>query len=232
LSSLQSSALLRYLQPVTASHESVVQTLLSSQSGAVPALQKMPLAPTSHLETPLHTLASSQLTPASLGVFTQPFRASQLSTVHGLLSLQFRSGGFWHCPLPHISAPLQALPSEQDPALGVGAAHTPFWHESLLQTLPSSQLAHLTNMSGTLLRPQFATVVPGWQTPLPSTQPAQQLPFKQAPLPSVHGLSSAMGVTIHSRLAGSQLYTSQLLPRSQVAHFSPTKPQLAIEVPG
>jgi hypothetical protein len=52
------------LQPVSASHESVVQLLPSSQTSAVPGAQ----APFWHISMPLHTLLSEQLVPFARGL--------------------------------------------------------------------------------------------------------------------------------------------------------------------
>ena len=59
-------------------------------------------------------------------MFTQPVAGSQLSAVHGLLSLQFVGAPTVH-PLPGRHAPgLQASPGQTT----VGPVHTPFVHVS------------------------------------------------------------------------------------------------------
>jgi ABC-type glucose/galactose transport system permease subunit len=139
---------------------SAVQGLLSLQSRAAPAVQ----APAWHVSAPLHTLPSLHEMPFASAVCWHPFTGSQVSVVHGLLSLQLRAVPAVHTPAWHVSAPLHAFPSLQEvplrsavcwhPAIGsqvsvvqkllslqsrgVPATHTPAWHVSApLQRLPS-----------------------------------------------------------------------------------------------
>src|SRR5439155_1281455 len=107
-------------QPATGSHESSVQTLLSSQLSAVPGLQK----PNSQNSWPLQTVASSH--GLRLSKCTQPAGAStkwkpkmsmlistglQESSVHTLPSLQSSGGPPSHWPFAQVSLVVQALPS-------------------------------------------------------------------------------------------------------------------------
>jgi hypothetical protein len=69
----------------------------------------------SQISTPLHAFPSEQVVPVARFVNTQPVAGLQLSAVQALLSLQTSGVPTWHAPAAsHISAPLQALPSEQD----------------------------------------------------------------------------------------------------------------------
>jgi hypothetical protein len=89
LSSLQGSELFVWVQPVAPVQPSVVQTLLSLQSGPAPPTQ-MP---------PAHASSVVQALPSSHGslLFTcvQPVAGLQPSSVHPLLSLQF-TGSLMH----------------------------------------------------------------------------------------------------------------------------------------
>jgi hypothetical protein len=74
-----------YTQPVAGLHESVVQTLLSLQVTAAPAWH----VPPPQLSPIVQALPSSHA--LVLFVWTHPVVGLQLSSVHGLLSLQFRA---------------------------------------------------------------------------------------------------------------------------------------------
>jgi hypothetical protein len=96
--------------PEAATHESVVQALLSSQSvGVVPALQ-LPLEQVSPV---VHALLSLQL--AVFGVWMQaPLFGLQVSLVQTLKSLQAFGPPAAHTPPPaHLSATVHSLPSSQ-----------------------------------------------------------------------------------------------------------------------
>jgi hypothetical protein len=75
-------------QPEVGLQVSVVQTLLSLQLSAVPALQTPDGL---QISLPLQTSPSLHDVPTATGVFTQPPCALQESAVHGLLSLQVPS---------------------------------------------------------------------------------------------------------------------------------------------
>ena len=128
--------------PVIGSHRSLVQTLPSSQSVALPpwhlaAEQCSPV---------VQTLLSSQAT--ALLACTQPALGSQLSSVHKLLSSHFfKSIGLplVHAgPLPgttpQMSPIVQALASSHGNTLGAHRQPVLPSQASLVQTLPSSQL--------------------------------------------------------------------------------------------
>jgi hypothetical protein len=68
-----------------------------------------------HVSAPLQTLPSEHDVPAATGEWWTPVAESQLSLVHGLPSSTVGGAPAVHAPLPlHVSAPLQALPSEHD----------------------------------------------------------------------------------------------------------------------
>lgn len=74
-----------WVQPVAGLQPSVVQTLLSLQSGPGPALQ----VPDWHVSEPLHALPSEQLVPFANTVCVHvPVVASHVSAVHGFPSSQ------------------------------------------------------------------------------------------------------------------------------------------------
>src|SRR5438128_6343968 len=113
--------------------------------------------------------ASPSSQDAVFGVCTQPVAGSQLSSVHPLLSSQFRGGPPTHSPSLQVSSVVQALPSSQGSVFGTWrqpscgsqlSSVQPLWssHEGAapgvhwlstqvskpLQKLPSSQSAPLT----------------------------------------------------------------------------------------
>src|SRR5262249_28469438 len=96
-------------QPVAGTHESVVQVLLSSQLGAVPAVQ----TPATQVSAPLHRVPSLHAVPVVTAVLRQPSTGSQESAVHGLPSSQSGAVPTVHAPAWQVSSPLQALPSLQ-----------------------------------------------------------------------------------------------------------------------
>ena len=73
-----------FWQPRTGSQLSVVQGLLSLQLSGVPAVH----VPFWQVSVPLQTVASGQAVPFATATLRQPSTGSQLSVVHGLLSLQ------------------------------------------------------------------------------------------------------------------------------------------------
>ena len=143
-------------------HVSVVHTLLSLQTTAVPGWQLPPpqVSPVVQALPSLHG--------AVLFVCWQPPRASQLSLVHGFPSSQLSGVPAPHVPLLQTSCPLHTVPSSQGAVLltcwqprtasqlsvvhtlpspqfsGAPACHVPLLHTSWpLQTVPSSQEAVL-----------------------------------------------------------------------------------------
>jgi hypothetical protein len=176
-------------QPSTASHESAVHGLPSSQLSAVPAAQ----LPDWHSSAPLQTFPSPQLIPLGTGVLWQPSTASHESAVQTLPSSQLSAVPAVQEPPWHVSAPLHTVASAQLVPFVTGG----FWHpstashESAVQTLPSSQASGVPGVHA-----------PAWQVsaPLHTVPSAQLVPFATAALwhPStgsqlsaVHGLPSS-----------------------------------------
>src|SRR5439155_22770282 len=94
-------------QPASGSHVSVVQGLASAQLRADPGVQ----APAWQVSAPLHTFPSLHDVPFATARLPQPATGSQLSVVHGLLSLQLGGAPGAHTPGWQVSAPLHAFPS-------------------------------------------------------------------------------------------------------------------------
>ncbi len=144
--------------------------------------------PPPQMSPPVQPLLSSHV--AVLLVNWQPLLASQLSSVHGLPSTHWIAPPALHVPPPQTSPPVQTLPSVQIAVL-LAWAHAPVLavHESLVHTLPSSQL---TATPGTHAPPlQTSPLV----QPLPSLQIAVLLlcwqPASLSQLSLVHGLPSS-----------------------------------------
>jgi hypothetical protein len=90
----------------------------------------------------LQALPSVQDVPLATAVFTHPVVVLHESVVHTLESLQLGGVPGVQVPPRHTSAPLQALPSEQEkPSACGGLAHEPALQTSAVQGLPSLQLA-------------------------------------------------------------------------------------------
>src|SRR5262249_13037168 len=110
-------------------------------------------------------LPSSQVVPLVAGVCEQvPLPVLQVSTVHGLRSLQLIGVPAAHAPAWHVSVPLQRLPSGHGVPSATGTcAHDPpgATHESVVQGLLSSQLGGVP-----------AVQMPPWQV----SAPLQALP--------------------------------------------------------
>jgi hypothetical protein len=108
------------------------------QTSGVPAVH----VPLWHVSAPLHASPSEQDVPFVTGVATQPVLGLHESVVHGLPSLQVSDVPAVHVPLWHVSAPLQALPSEHDVPFATAVfAHTPELHVSVVHGFPSLQSA-------------------------------------------------------------------------------------------
>ena len=133
LPSSQAFALFAKTQPVDLSQLSVVHTLLSLHTRGppgwhVPSVQKSPT---------VQALPSEQA--FALFVKTQPLAVSQLSVVHGLLSLQFIAVPGRHVPKAQKSPAVHALPSSQAFALFVKTQPVVGLQLSVVHTLLSSQ---------------------------------------------------------------------------------------------
>jgi len=127
------AALAMCTQPASASQESSVHGLPSSQPRAEPGAQ-MPEVQTS---PSVHALPSLHAPPVD--VCTQPPVASQLSSVHALPSEQFRPVPGVHTAFWHASPDEQALPSSHAPPAAVCMHPTWVLQPSVVQGLPSSQ---------------------------------------------------------------------------------------------
>jgi hypothetical protein len=156
-------------QPVVTLHESVVQTLESSQLRGVPALQ-MPLW---QVSSPLQTLPSLHAVPFSTGVLLQPKVGLQESVVQTLESLQLSGEPAAQVPLWQVSVPLQTLPSLHDVPFSTGEFAQPLigLQESVVHTLESLQL-----------RAVPAVQAPLWQVsaPLQTSPSAHDVPLATA----------------------------------------------------
>ncbi len=115
-------------QPLMGSHESSVQGLASAQFRAEPGLH----TPATHMSPSVHKLLSLQKLP--LLVLMQPLAWSQLSSVQGFLSSQFKDAPPTQLPPEQASAVVQALPSVQGPLRGALTQPTLTSQESLVQT--------------------------------------------------------------------------------------------------
>jgi hypothetical protein len=135
LPSSQLAVLAAFTQPVAETQLSSVQGLPSLQFAAGPPTQTL----FAHLSAVVQALPSSQL--AVLAALTQPVAATQLSSVHGLLSLQFAAGPPTQVPAPlHLSFVVQALLSLQFAVFGVWMHPPDVLHVSVVHTSLSSQL--------------------------------------------------------------------------------------------
>ena len=137
LLSKQLAVLLATLQPDLASQLSVVHRLPSSQTVALPPLQRPPL------HTSFWVQASPSSQDAVFAPLTQPDVLLQLSAVQTLPSSQFRALPPAHVPPLQASPTVQASPSLQTPLTAV--CTQPFFGSqlSVVQASPSSQLVAL-----------------------------------------------------------------------------------------
>src|SRR5436190_14720058 len=95
--SLHDAVLFVWTQPVAGLHESSVQPLPSLQFGAAPPTQ----TPPKHVSPVVQALPSLQ--ELVLFVCTQPVAGLHVSSVQGLLSLQFGAAPPTHVPPEHVS---------------------------------------------------------------------------------------------------------------------------------
>src|SRR5690606_1189637 len=106
-----------------------------------PAVQ---LPAPSHSSSPLHRLASTQLEPAGVGLWSTPNSGAQLSAVQRLASSASGVTPAKQVPASsQYSEPLQALPSPQGASTGAGiCVTTPVAgsQSPMVQALPSSVL--------------------------------------------------------------------------------------------
>ena len=253
LPSSQGWVLLLWTQPVPVLQLSAVHSLPSSQLGALPGTQ-LPLA---QMSMTVHALPSVQK--LLLLVKVQPLVVSQASVVHGLPSLQATALPLAQLPPVQVSPLVQALPSVHGKLLLALTQPLAELHESLVHSLPSSQLGALP---GTQLPPaqvsESVHALPSLQEALllPKTQPlvvlqlsvvqgllslqvmavpAPQLPPLQVSL-LVHALPSLQGALLllcWQPTSGSHRSFVQPLPSSQLRTLPPlhTPPlQASLEV--
>jgi hypothetical protein len=130
------------VQPVAGLHVSVVHTFESLQTTGVPAVH----TPAWHDSVPLQRFPSGHGVPLETTALPHT-PAVQVSTVHGLLSLQLAAVLHdWHPEMGVFTQPLSALHESVVhalPSLQLGAVpgeQMPFWHDSLpLHTVESRQ---------------------------------------------------------------------------------------------
>ncbi|MEE9471062.1 MAG: hypothetical protein V3W32_05030, partial [Gemmatimonadota bacterium] len=131
--SSQDAALFAFTQPLAESHESSVQTFPSSQFGAAPPTQ----APPAQVSDVVQASPSSQ--EAVLSAFTHPVAELHESSVQTLPSSQFGAAPPTQAPAEQVSAVVQASPSSHEAVLLAVTQPVAGSHESVVQTLPSSQ---------------------------------------------------------------------------------------------
>jgi hypothetical protein len=142
------------VQPVDALQPSVVHGLPSLQTSGVPAVHE----PLWQVSAPLQAFPSEHVVPFATGVVVQPDAALHPSVVHGLPSLHVSGVPAVHVPLWHVSAPLQAFPSEHDEPLVTGV---------LTQPVPGSQLSEVHTLPSLQLGAVPLVHVPLWQVSAP-----------------------------------------------------------------
>jgi len=143
-----------FTQPVAGAQLSAVQTLLSLQLSAVPAVQ----VPVWQVSAPLQALPSGHAVPLATAVWVQPVVALQPSVVQALLSLQLSAVPAVHTPLRQVSSPLQTVLSAQD---------EPFDTAVLTQPVAGLQLSAVQALLSLQLRAVPAVQVPLWQVSAP-----------------------------------------------------------------
>jgi hypothetical protein len=212
LLSSQAAVLLVLTQPEPGLHESVVQTLLSSQSGGGPLTQAPPL----QVSPAVQAFPSSQA--AVLFVFWQPSTGSQESSVQILPSSQF--GG---AP-PTQAPPLQVSPVVQASASSQAAVLFVFWQpstgsqESSVQGLASSQLGGAPPLQAP--PPQVSPVVQASPSSQGSVLLANWQPLAGLQLSSVQELSSSQTTGVPEQTPPAQISaTVHALPSSQAAEL-------------
>jgi hypothetical protein len=241
--SLQAAVLLALTQPVAGSHESVVQTLPSSQLASGPATQMPP----PHVSAAVQALPSSQA--AVLLALTHPVAGSQESSVHRFPSSQFGGAPDTQRPPAQVSPTVQALPSLQAAVLFAFTQPVAGSHESSVHGLASLQargapglqtpppqasptVQALPSSQGSVLFEKTQAPVPGLQESLvqgfPSSQtagvPAQTPPAHTSP--AVHRLPSSQAAVLlllTHPVPNTQLSSVHTLPSSQLGGAPPTQ---------
>ena len=184
-------------------HESTVHAFPSSTDGSAPAVQ----APVAlHVSAPLHTFPSEQDVPEATGVCMTPLNGLHESAVHTFPSS--RTGGVPAVQVPaalHVSAPLQAFPSEHDvpPATGVWVTPVAALHASIVQGFPSS-------MTGGAPVATHVALAVHVDAPLHAFAPAQDVPTGA-------GVCVAPPCVPHASVVQALLSDSVTLPNSRRA---------------
>ena len=236
LPSVHGAVLFTCVQPLCASHTSVVQGLLSSHGATVPPVQRPP----THLSLSVHELPSSHA--RTLSVKTQPVAPSQLSFVQGLPSEHSSLAPGWHAPPAHASPTVHTLPSEHVAVVFACVHPLVGSHESAVHALLSSQfgaapgthwpLTHVSPTVHALLSLQLLPLTLNTQPSsgshvsiehgLPSSQgsfaPGTHAPLAQVS-PVVQALPSEQGnalFVLTQPLTGSQASVVQGLASAQV----------------
>lgn len=137
LPSLHPAALLLNRHELIGSQVSVVQTLLSSQSLALPGVHA------EFLQTSLKVQALPSLHSLLLAAWTQPLSLSQLSSVQLLPSAQLGATPPAHCPSLHASTTVHASPSLHAASLFCATQPLSASQLSSVQALPSLQILAL-----------------------------------------------------------------------------------------
>jgi hypothetical protein len=183
--SSQGTVLSALIHPIPESHESSVQTLASSQSGAAPPMQM----PAEHVSLVVQASPSSH--GAVLFVFTHPVPGSQVSSVQTSPSSQSGAGPPTQAPPEQVSSVVQASASSHGTLLGMFWQPTPESHRSMVQILASSQSggappAQTPNQQASLvvqaLPSSQGTVLSALTHPMPESQESsvQMLPSSQS----------------------------------------------------
>src|SRR5205814_1702021 len=121
----------------------------------------------------LHTLPSLHEVPLTTAGCRQPVTGSQVSVVHGLLSLQVRDAPAVQRPDRQVSAPLHTFPALHEVPLGTAVCRQP---------ATGSQVSAVQGLLSLQLRPPPAVHTPAWQvsTPLHASPSLHEVPFGSA----------------------------------------------------
>ncbi len=191
-------------QPTLVVQLSIEQGLLSSH-GSMPVGTQLP---------PEHVSPVVQGSPSVqamvLSWWKQPVVSSQASAVQNLLSSQFSAGPPMQLVLAQVSFVVHLLPSSHAAVLGKWTQPEPSKHESLVQTLPSSQ-----------------------PSTLPEQMPPEHVSLMLHTWPSLHALPLSLAKTQPSVLVGSQLSAVQSLLSLHGFGVAPTQlppPQMSPNV--
>lgn len=186
-------AALASVQPVSGSQPSVVHGLPSLQTRAVGPLQ--PSGP----QTSFWVHASPSSHGAVVGLDTQPCTGSQLSAVHGSLSLQTVEVPGAHRPTEQVSPLVQALLSEQGALLAVNVQPSAKSHASSVQGLASlhGRAAPPTHLPAA----HVSAVVHASPSEHGAALTLCTQPLSGSQLSAVHGLASSQPTAVPVRQA-------------------------------